>query len=70
MIYLQFNFGVPFSDINECASNPCRNEVTCTDGMNRYSCSCVAGFTRDNCETGVAYVLIITKINACINIFL
>ncbi|XP_035687857.1 brevican core protein-like [Branchiostoma floridae] len=38
-------------DVDECASNPCQNGGTCTDGLNRYTCECVAGFTGDNCET-------------------
>ena len=41
-----------FSDINECSSNPCQNLGTCNDGVNMYTCTCAAGYTGDNCETG------------------
>ena len=38
-------------DINECASNPCQNEGTCTDGVNSYTCACATGYTDGECET-------------------
>ena len=40
------------SDIDECQSGPCQNEGTCTDQVNSYSCTCVAGYTGDDCKTG------------------
>ena len=40
------------SDIDECSSNPCQNGGTCTDGVNSYSCACVAGTSGVNCENG------------------
>ena len=40
-----------FSDINECGSSPCQNNGTCTDHVNRYTCSCAAGYSGINCET-------------------
>ena len=39
-------------DIDECASQPCGHAGTCIDLINAYNCSCVAGFTGSNCETG------------------
>ena len=39
------------SDVDECSSNPCENGGTCNDGINEYSCQCVAGYTGANCET-------------------
>ena len=48
---------------SECDSNPCRNEGTCVDGINGYTCICPANFTGINCERGcsgkvdIAFVL-------------
>ena len=39
-------------DIDECSPNPCKNGATCVDGINEYSCTCVAGHTGTDCETG------------------
>ena len=39
-------------DIDECSSNPCQNGATCNNGVNGYTCNCMAGFTGDNCQTG------------------
>ena len=39
-------------DTDECSSNPCQNGGTCTDGVNEYTCSCVAGYEGTSCETG------------------
>ena len=41
------------TDIDDCASSPCKNEGTCTDGVNSYSCACVAGYSGNNCATNV-----------------
>ena len=38
-------------DIDECASNPCLNGGTCADDVNRYDCTCEAGYTGADCET-------------------
>ena len=36
--------------IDECNSNPCVNNETCTDGVNLFTCSCTAGFMGGSCE--------------------
>ena len=41
------------ADIDNCASNPCHNGATCTDGTFNYTCSCPPGFTDDNCSTNI-----------------
>lgn len=43
---------VNFSDIDECASNPCQNNGTCNDLINQYNCTCVAGYSGYQCQTG------------------
>ena len=47
-------------DINECASRPCQHGSTCTDHVNTYMCSCVAGYAGDVCGTSMpnAFVFI------------
>ena len=40
------------SEINECASNPCKNGGLCTNGIGLYSCSCPIGLIGDRCEIG------------------
>ena len=43
-------FIVSHTDIDECASQPCKNYATCTDRVNGYSCSCAPGFYGTQCE--------------------
>lgn len=44
---------VSFSDINECARNPCENQATCNDLVNFFNCTCLSGFTGDRCKKGM-----------------
>jgi len=37
-------------DVDECASNPCRNGGICEDGVNDYECKCDIGWQGPNCE--------------------
>ncbi|KAI0238286.1 Alpha-tectorin, partial [Lamellibrachia satsuma] len=37
--------------IDECASDPCHNGGSCADKVNGFSCTCVAGFMGENCDT-------------------
>ena len=41
------------TDIDECVSHQCGNGGSCVDGVNNYSCNCLAGFTGSHCETGM-----------------
>ena len=41
-------------EIDECASHPCQNEGTCNNAVNEYLCTCKAGYTDTNCETGLS----------------
>ena len=40
------------TDIDECASQPCKNNGICTDQVNGFNCSCAPGFNGAQCETG------------------
>ena len=40
------------SEINECFSSPCDNGGKCSDRLNGFRCSCLAGYTGDTCNTG------------------
>ena len=42
-----------FTEINECESTPCLNGATCTDDVNKYRCTCVAGYDGVMCERGM-----------------
>ena len=46
-----------FSDVDECSSAPCQNSGSCTVGVDRYTCQCVAGQTGVNCEVCKIQVL-------------
>ena len=45
-------------DVNECESNPCQNGGTCGDEINSYNCSCLAGYSGLDCESGM-YISVI-----------
>ncbi|XP_053396683.1 uncharacterized protein LOC123552744 isoform X1 [Mercenaria mercenaria] len=38
-------------NINECASNPCKNGAQCTNGQNSFTCSCASGWSGTTCNT-------------------
>ena len=42
------------SDIDYCSNASCKNGASCVDGMKNYTCSCVVGYTGDQCETGIS----------------
>ena len=44
-----------YSDVNECASNPCQNGGHCKDLINGFKCTCKPGFTGPKCELGKFY---------------
>lgn len=39
-------------DIDECASQPCKYQGTCVDGVNGYTCICAPGYTGVECGIG------------------
>ena len=40
-------------NINECMSNPCKNNGNCSDGTNNYTCQCTQGWEGRDCELSV-----------------
>lgn len=36
-------------EINECDSNPCKNQGSCNDLLGDYKCECLNDFTGKNC---------------------
>ena len=48
-----------FVDIDECATSPCQNGGTCTDGVNSYTCACVAGYDGAECQNSTYIVLVL-----------
>ena len=45
--------------MDECASIPCKNEGTCVNDVNEYTCDCAGGFKGLLCETGDISVIVI-----------
>ena len=41
-----------FSDIDDCADQPCENGGSCNDTVNNYTCNCAPGYTGRNCSAG------------------
>ena len=41
-----------YTDINECASNPCMNDGTCVDHVDGFTCYCSRGFKGPLCNIG------------------
>ncbi|XP_065070368.1 sperm receptor for egg jelly-like [Rhopilema esculentum] len=38
-------------EIDECASDPCRNGATCINGINKFTCICLPGYTGNLCQS-------------------
>ncbi|XP_062584885.1 protein jagged-1-like isoform X2 [Saccostrea cucullata] len=39
--------------VNSCASNPCLNNGTCVNGLDRYDCRCTSSYNGINCENDI-----------------
>lgn len=53
--------------VDDCSSNPCLNEGTCTDKINDFECSCPTGFSGDTCEIKSCTCPVTPKPNTCSN---
>lgn len=40
-------------EVDECKSNPCKNEATCLDLFGSYLCSCTDGWTGKDCSQDI-----------------
>ena len=47
-----FIFYLKKKDIDDCGDGPCENGGRCRDVVNDFNCSCVAGYTGNNCSIG------------------
>ena len=41
------------TNINDCISQPCANNGSCTDEVNTFSCSCRPGYTGMDCSVNI-----------------
>ncbi len=41
-----------YIDIDECVSIPCQNGGKCIDLVNAFQCSCMSGYSGNNCQIG------------------
>lgn len=57
-----FNTLLPFSDINECDTNPCENGGQCTNSEGSFTCNCAGGWKGPACNQG-KFSEYITKIH-------
>ena len=49
---VDYKFDGHDTDIDECSSSPCMYGGTCVDGVDVFTCTCLAGYTGTTCETG------------------
>ncbi|XP_052785042.1 uncharacterized protein LOC128220615 [Mya arenaria] len=52
--FASYGFPAGFAiGVDECQSNPCLNGATCIRGVAGYTCSCLVGYSGNNCEHDV-----------------
>ena len=67
-LFVDLNSNFNFNPvINYCESEICLNGATCTNAVNRFSCSCVAGYTGYTCQSGKLMLVINIFVIAIIN---
>ena len=50
--YAAFHMHDIVVDTDECANNPCQHGGSCSDELNKFSCSCANGYEGATCQTG------------------
>ena len=53
-MYAIYNGDIYIADLDECESDPCRNNGICHDKFGKYVCTCNNGFTGKLCEIGMS----------------
>lgn len=56
------------TNVNECKSNPCKNNATCEDGINSFRCRCLPGNKGKYCEEGNISKLGRLFVNFCLEL--
>ena len=56
LTYNHSNFFI--KDIDDCARKPCLHGGVCTDGVNRFTCSCAPGYAGKTCDISKLDVLL------------
>src|SRR5690606_17622194 len=41
------------TEVDECKYGRCQNGSSCTDGVDSYTCGCLAGYDGDDCEINI-----------------
>ncbi|XP_033740047.1 lactadherin-like [Pecten maximus] len=49
--YADGSFSINIREQDQCKNNPCEHGGTCTDDLNKFTCSCPKGYGGDRCES-------------------
>ncbi|OWF47461.1 lactadherin-like [Mizuhopecten yessoensis] len=49
--YADGSFSINIREQDQCKSNPCENGGTCSDNLNKFTCSCTKGYGGERCQT-------------------
>ena len=50
------------TDINECATSPCVNEMKCIDLVNDFACECQPGWRGKKCDESKCFTVLVKLI--------